>query len=1097
MEVSSPSASARPRSQPSLPPPGSQPHWYKDAVIYELHVRAFCDSNGDGIGDFRGLLSKLPYFGELGVNTLWLLPFYPSPLRDDGYDIADYYDVHPSYGTLTDFREFLAAAHAHGLRVITELVLNHTSDQHRWFQTARRAAPGTPERDFYVWSDDPRRYAEARIIFQDFETSNWAWDPVAKQYYWHRFYSHQPDLNFDHPAVHDALRAVIDFWLGLGVDGLRLDAVPYLYEREGTNCENLPETHAFLRKLRAHVDAKFPDRMLLAEANQWPEDAAAYFGRGDECHMEFHFPLMPRMFMALQMEDRFPIIDILEQTPPIPEACAWATFLRNHDELTLEMVTDEERDYMVRVYAADARARINLGIRRRLAPLLGNNRRKIELINSLLFSLPGTPILYYGDEIGMGDNFYLGDRHGVRTPMQWSPDRNAGFSRANPQQLYLPVISDPEYHYEAVNVETQMRNPTSLFWWMRRMIGVARQQAPFTRGRIEFLHPHNHRVLAYLREYDGEMVLVVANLSRFVQSAELDLSLYAGSRVVELFGGGEFPRLRTGPTTFTLGPHGFYWLALRPDRPGGTAVGMNRIDDAGGFDERFFDQLARNALPEYLARCAWLSGAGLGAVREVRVLDAVPLGAAQLLVLSLQFADALPELALMPVQAVSAALGTALTANDPDAAIAHLPGERMLIDALFDEGFRSELFRLLASAGQAAGTDFRLAGSPRPELAAAAEAVPSSRLLATPAASELVAYGEAWELKFYRRFARGLQPDAELTELLSHGPDAANAAPYAGSLQLHDALGQGVAAMVTRRVPHAGIAWDTVLEAIGRFAERALTHRASVGEAAAEAEVIGGVAPEMMDRLGARLAALHLALADPALPPAFAPEPFGTLSQRALYQSMRGHLGRMLRAVQEHWERLPTEARDALADSGEWQAAVRARYVRLLERKVEGGRIRVHGDLSLRRMLNTGKDWLFTDFEGDPGQPLSERILKRSPLVDLAALIRSLDLAMQEVLGRQRPEDAEFLRPWARHWLITMGTRLARSYRQGLGSAAFVPAAREDFQLLLDVLLLDDAVRDLERYVAHNPSQVPGAASFLRRLLQHPPTPTPPAHGPQ
>src|SRR5439155_965474 len=480
--------------------------WYKDAIIYELHVRTFHDSNADGIGDFRGLIEKLDYLQELGISAIWLLPFYPSPLKDDGYDIANYLDVNPNYGTLDDFRAFLDAAHERGLRVITELVINHTSEQNPWFQKSRRAPPGSPEREVYVWSDTPEKYNVARIIFKDFETSNWSWDPIAKSYYWHRFYSHQPDLNFDNSAVHEVIERVCDFWLKLGVDGLRLDAVPYLYEREGTNCENLPETHDFLRNLRAHLDAKFQGRMLLAEANQWPEDAVAYFGKGDESHMSFHFPLMPRMFMALQMEDRFPIIDILDQTPPVPENCQWAMFLRNHDELTLEMVTDEERDYMWRVYANDPHARINLGIRRRLAPLLANSRRKMELLNTMLFSMPGTPIIYYGDEIGMGDNIYLGDRNGCRTPMQWSPDRNAGFSLANPQQLHLPVIIDPEYHFEAINVENQQKNLSSLLWWMRRVIATRKNFKAFSRGTLEFLFPDNAKVLAFLRRYEGEIL---------------------------------------------------------------------------------------------------------------------------------------------------------------------------------------------------------------------------------------------------------------------------------------------------------------------------------------------------------------------------------------------------------------------------------------------------------------------------------------------------------------------------------------------------------------------------------------------------------------
>jgi maltose alpha-D-glucosyltransferase / alpha-amylase len=540
----------------------SVPLWYKDVVIYQLHVRAFYDSTGDGIGDFIGLTSKLDYLQDLGVTALWLLPFYPSPLKDDGYDIANYTNVHPAYGTLRDFKAFLREAHNRGLRVITELVLNHTSDQHPWFQRARRAKPGSPHRDFYVWSNTPEKYKEARIIFKDFEPSNWTWDPVAKAYFWHRFYSHQPDLNFENPLVRRELLETVSFWLNLGVDGMRLDAVPYLFEQEGTNCENLPETHAFLKELRRYVDENYPGRMLLAEANQWPEDAIAYFGDGDECHTAFNFPVMPRLFMAKQMEDRFPIVDILQQTPAIPANCQWVLFLRNHDELTLEMVTDEERDYMYRVYAHDPQARINLGIRRRLAPLLNDNRRTIELLHGLLFSLPGTPVIYYGDEIGMGDNIYLGDRDGVRTPMQWSADRNAGFSLANPQRLYLPLVIDPEYLYETVNVENQRNNPQSLWWWIKRLIAVRNQHPAFGRGTLELLLPDNAKVLAFVRQFEEDRVLVVANLSRFSQYVELDLSAMESYVPMELFGHHSFPPIGKLPYLLTLGPHSFYYFSL-------------------------------------------------------------------------------------------------------------------------------------------------------------------------------------------------------------------------------------------------------------------------------------------------------------------------------------------------------------------------------------------------------------------------------------------------------------------------------------------------------------------------------------------------------
>ncbi|TFG93406.1 MAG: maltose alpha-D-glucosyltransferase, partial [Myxococcales bacterium] len=587
----------------------SDPLWYRDAVFYQLRIPSFYDSDGDGVGDLRGLIEKLDYLADLGVTTLWVLPFYPSPLRDDGYDIADYTAVHPSYGTLRDFRTLLREAHRRGLRIVTELVINHTSDQHPWFQRARRASPGSRAREFYVWSDRADRYAEARIIFKDFETSNWTWDPVANAYYWHRFYSHQPDLNFDHPDVRKAVLRALDFWLRMGVDGLRLDAIPYLVEREGTSCENLPETHAFLRELRSHVDSRYPGRMLLAEANQWPEDAVAYFGKGDECHMAFHFPLMPRLFMSLQMEQSYPILDILAQTPAIPEGCQWAMFLRNHDELTLEMVTDEERDYMWRTYARDPRARINLGIRRRLAPLLGGSRRKIELMNALLLSLPGTPILYYGDEIGMGDNIFLGDRNGVRTPMQWSPDRNAGFSRTNAQRLFLPAVVDPEYHYEAVNVETQAANPSSLLWWTKRILALRRQHAAFGRGALEVLTPRNQRVLAFLRTLGDDVVLVVANLSRFSQYVELDLSRFEGCGVVELMGTVPFPRVGRAPYLLTLGPHAFQWFALRPEH---AEVGAVREPPELRVEGSWSQVLAgaarrelERALPDFLTQRRW------------------------------------------------------------------------------------------------------------------------------------------------------------------------------------------------------------------------------------------------------------------------------------------------------------------------------------------------------------------------------------------------------------------------------------------------------------------------------------------------------------
>jgi maltose alpha-D-glucosyltransferase/alpha-amylase len=715
--------------------------WYKDAIIYEVPVRAFADSNGDGVGDFRGLVERLDYLQDLGVTALWLLPFYPSPLRDDGYDIADYTAIHPRYGTLADFKLFLREAHRRGLRVITELVVNHTSDQHPWFQRARRAPAGDPLRDFYVWSDTPEAFRDARIIFKDFETSNWTWDPVAGAYYWHRFYSHQPDLNFDNPKVWEAVFAAMDFWLEMGIDGLRLDAIPYLYEREGTNCENLPETHGFLRALRRHVDEKFADRMLLAEANQWPEDAAAYFGKGDECHMAFHFPVMPRLFMAIRMEDRLPILDILQQTPPIPPACQWALFLRNHDELTLEMVTDEDRDYMYRVYARDPQARLNLGIRRRLAPLLDNHRAKIELMNGLLFSLPGTPVLYYGDEVGMGDNIYLGDRNGVRTPMQWNGDRNAGFSHANPQSLYLPLIIDPEYHYQAVNVEVQQKNPHSLLWWTKRLIDLRKRHPAFGRGSITFLTPHNHKVLAFIRSHadlpDAQRngygsagpddVLVVANLSRLTQCVELDLSAYQGYTPVELLGRTPFPEAGDHPYLLTLGPYAFYWFGLEK-RHAPAAVGPtgSALRPAFVVEDRWDSVFHRTAkglleewLPHYLPSCPWFPRRNFQ-VEAAMILETIPTVAASRIanaaadpssfvyvaLVQVEFSSGDSETYVLPLAFATGAAADAVRADRPQAVVAQLqvypreganreeeaaPAEGVLYDPLGEPAFARAL----------------------------------------------------------------------------------------------------------------------------------------------------------------------------------------------------------------------------------------------------------------------------------------------------------------------------------------------------------------------------------------------------------------------
>ena len=805
----------------------SDPLWFKDAIIYELHVKTFHDGNADGIGDFRGLIEKLDYLQELGVTSLWLLPFYPSPLKDDGYDIASYFDVNPHYGTLDDFRAFLDAAHGRGLRVITELVINHTSDQNPWFQKSRRAKPGSAEREMYVWSDTPEKYKDARIIFKDFETSNWAWDPIAKSYYWHRFYSHQPDLNFDNPAVHDLVQQVCDFWLNLGVDGLRLDAVPYLYECEGTNCENLPETHVYLKKLRAHIDTKFSDRMLLAEANQWPEDAVAYFGNGDESHMNFHFPLMPRMFMALQMEDRFPIIDILEQTPPIPENCQWAMFLRNHDELTLEMVTDEERDYMWRVYANDPTARINLGIRRRLAPLLANSRRKIELLNILLFSMPGTPVLYYGDEIGMGDNFYLGDRNGCRTPMQWSADRNAGFSRANPQQLYLPITIDPEYHYEAINVENQQKNLSSLLWWTRRVIAMRKNYKAFSRGTLEFLFPENPKVLAFLRRYDRETIVVIVNLSRFAQPVEVNLSEFAGCVPVEVFSRNRFPAIRRALYPLTLGPHGHYWFVLQSSSA--TRVRKRsrvpQIASAPEFSALLSGaprrELERRVLPEYIVGCRWF-GSKARTIRDLRIADEPAIAeraeAARHTLIEVSYTEGAGEIYALPLQIARDEEARRISREAQQSVIAEFAGSNAVLhDAIFNSGYRTEIHQAIRQERQLRAAHGEVVGSAKTKFANAEDLSATSNVMSAEQSNSSILFDGQYFLKVFRKLEEGINPDVEITRFLTERARFPNVPAFAGMLEYRTDHSQMVLALIQSAIANEGDAWKFTLDSIGSY----------------------------------------------------------------------------------------------------------------------------------------------------------------------------------------------------------------------------------------------------------------------------------------
>jgi maltose alpha-D-glucosyltransferase/alpha-amylase len=1080
----------------------SDPLWFKDAIIYQMHVRAFCDGDGDGVGDFRGLISKMNYLEQLGVTALWLLPFYPSPLRDDGYDTADYTAVNPVYGTLADFQEFLDEAHRRNMRVITELVLNHTSDQHEWFQRARRAKPGSPEREFYVWSDTPEPYREARIIFKDFEQSNWAWDPLANAYYWHRFYAHQPDLNWDNPEVEKVMFKAIDFWLGMGVDGLRLDAVPYLIERDGTNCENLPETHAILRRLRAHIDSKFPNRMLLAEANQWPEEAAAYFGKdGDECSMAFHFPVMPRLFMALQMEDRFPIIDILEQTPAIPTNSQWAMFLRNHDELTLEMVTDEERDYMYRVYAVDQRARINLGIRRRLAPLLRNSRRKIELLNVLLLSLTGTPIIYYGDEIGMGDNIYLGDRNGVRTPMQWSMDRNAGFSRANAQQLYSPVIIDAEYHYEALNVETQEGNPSSLLWWTRRTVAMRQRFKAFGRGSMEFLPSDNPRVIAFVKEFEDEKILVVANLSRFAQAVELDLARWQGLRPTEVFSHNRFPVIAVTPYFLSLGPHNYLWLTLEqnaePLRIGGeftpplVAQPPTWASVLAALHSHAFTE---HALPECLQHCRWFGGKA-HALRSVQVVEMVSLGqasaggdAGRLAFLQVHYFEVPPEMYLLPLQL--AAAGQA--AESAVARFSTADGEGVLFDALDEENFRAALFEIILGEKRVrggAGELVGICGEAFKAQSAEFKLPLPSRALRAEQSNSAVIYDGRYFLKLYRKPEAGQNPDAELLQFLSERQNFANVPGYCGAIEyrVHGAEPR-VLALLVANVSNEGDAWDYTLGALGRYYERVLTQPSGTSEVMPELidEIVGGVYPERVRQLGERTAQMHLALAADAGDPHFAPEAFTGLYQRSLYQSMRSGTRRMSQLLHKKLASLPEACREEAEALLRRQDEILKRQACILEHKIGATRIRNHGDYHLGQVLNTGRDFVIIDFEGEPARPLSERRLKRSPLRDVAGMLRSFHYAAYSALAQlpgARAGESENLEKWAEIWVKRVSEIFLDAYLSTAKGASFLPESEQTLKMLIDAYLLEKAVYEVCYELNHRPEWIYIPIRGIARIL--------------
>lgn len=1097
----------------SIAPAEKDTFWYKKAIIYELHVRSYHDSNADGIGDFPGLTQKLDFLQDLGITAIWLLPFYPSPLRDDGYDIADYYSINPMYGTLDDFKTFLNEAHARNLRVITELVINHTSDQHHWFQRARRSPKGSSLRDFYVWSDDPQKYKEVRIIFKDFEPSNWTWDPVADAYYWHRFFFHQPDLNFDHPAVHDEITRILDFWLDMGVDGMRLDAIPYLYEREGTSGESLPETHAFLKKLRRHVDEKYGDRIFLAEANQWPEDAVAYFGegKGDECHMAFHFPVMPRLFMSLRMEDRFPIIDILNQTPAIPETSQWAIFLRNHDELTLEMVTDEERDYMYRMYAAETRARINLGIRRRLAPLLGNDRRKIELLNLLLLSLPGTPVLYYGDEIGMGDNMFLGDRNGVRTPMHWSSDKNAGFSRASPQALVFPVIVDPEYHYESSNVEAQQRNPNSLLWWNKRVLALRKRWAPFTEGNLEFLYPHNRKVLAFLRQTTQETILIIANLSRFAQAVELNLARFKDCVPIELFGQAQFPDITEAPYLLTLSPYASFWFALTPKAPERIVnlAELPQIRVQAGWTEifsaRWHNQIERR-LPVFLRQQAWFLGRGR-TISSARLRDFIQVAPDTVLcVVNVDYNETDAEDYLIPLSYAPAAAAAAFRENFPHLAFVHLEDPRegglgLIFDSTAYPEFWSKLTETLLNRVpiRSNGREFV------PALRAPAETVPNGLELSNIRANQhnnSSAAAGSYFCKLIRRIEPGIHPEVELNQVLTER-GFQNIPPFVGSLNLRAGDAQTyTAAVINTRVSSARTGWELALDSLGRFFERVIAQNGVPSGPVPgllspekltltdEASAVLGTFVESVRLLGKRTAELHLALGATSEAPELAPELFVPFTQRSLYQSMRNLV---LRTTQQLSVRLRSLSPAALPLAERVLGAEKDLITLLKElyaRPLNSLRIRTHANLHLGQVLHTGKDFVFIDFEGEPHRPFGERRLRRSPLRDIAEMLRSLDHASYTALERERQkqnppaERLEHLEQWSHFWREWMCALFFEAYRQPLVGTQLIPAHDDGIRALLNALWIDSAFTELSLHLACQSGRETVALKSILQVLE-------------
>jgi maltose alpha-D-glucosyltransferase / alpha-amylase len=1085
----------------SAPPTGIVPDdalWYKDAVIYQLNVKSFFDSNDDGIGDFKGLTSKLEYIRDLGVNTIWLMPFYPSPLKDDGYDIADYKNVHPQFGTLDDFRAMLGEAHRLGLKVVTELIINHTSDQHPWFQAARHAPAGSPERDFYVWSDTDQKYLGTRIIFTDTETSNWTWDPIAKAYYWHRFFSHQPDLNFDNPRVMEAVLEIMRFWFDMGVDGFRLDAIPYLVEREGTNNENLRETHAVIKELRAAIDASYQSKFLLAEANQWPEDVREYFGDGDECHMAYHFPLMPRIYMAIAQEDRYPIIEIMQQTPDIPDACQWAIFLRNHDELTLEMVTSKERDYMYTTYAADHQARINLGIRRRLAPLMENDLDRIKLMNSLLLSMPGSPILYYGDEIGMGDNFFIGDRNGVRTPMQWSPDRNAGFSRADPQRLYLPPIMDAVYGYQSTNVEAQSRDPSSLLSWTKRMLAVRKTSQAFGRGARRFLRPGNRKILAYLREFGDDTILCVANLSRSAQPVELNLASFKGRVPVEMLGRTTFPPIGELPYLLTISAYGFYWFRLSADaavpswheqivsvdeRPvlvlfdGWTSLFRERVVPWRiGMAEKTRLQFETDTLPRYIETTRWYAAKGTP-IERARITEQVLWQEGKLSwLMALVELDSAAERAsyFLPLALAWEERDDDRVRNLSTSAAAKIRQQGnvgVMGDAFADEAFCRAMVGAMAARREIPMNQGKLQFRPTARFAELAGPNFESLAVERPrgaSSNTVVTMGERLMLKGYRRLRAGINPELEMGLYLTEVARYANCAPLAGVLEFIATDGQvRLLAMLQAYIANQGDGWTYCLEYVRRHLEQYRTTPAGDAIPANAHEAFLA----LMRVLAVRTAELHLALAQPTRDPAFSPQPFARADidqdrQRALEEAKTA-----LDLLTANLDSVPPADRERANAVLAQREQIVARIEACTADTPKGIKIRIHGDYHLGQVLVTRNDFVIIDFEGEPGHGLEQRRAKHSPLRDVAGMLRSFAYVQQSALRSVAHNEAEAARlaPLGRAWELEVRTAFLSAYdnvaRRGQLYDSLQPGSG-----LLGMFELEKALYELRYEIGNRPA---------------------------